>query len=355
MVEPKYPYPTWLLDDDAMSVRIYGALMARYGITGFVYSMAHGWGPKPLENLQSFAGTNGDGTLLYPSEILGGSGPMPSIRLMLLRDAIEDYELLRALPEARRMAATSEITRLPAALQRLDDNAAWVANEHRNRLFQYASPSTPLPKDASTASLSLDDVLKKIQKGETSIRVIRSNGPPPALDGWIHEAVWNIWPLYAPSFKSMTRTGTGSPNAVIMWVVHYDQSLFIAMRARLPVPGTTPSNDWVAVELAPVDGTERWRFVVTQKGVTAVERHTREGRFRVEGIKWKGATKTFTGFYDVEIEIPLSVIGAAGWFRLNGLRRSWDAKSGTSYISRAQLDAGDVMLMPKARLDGMGY
>jgi hypothetical protein len=29
-----------------------------------VYSMAHGWGPKPLENIQSFAGTNGDGTLL---------------------------------------------------------------------------------------------------------------------------------------------------------------------------------------------------------------------------------------------------------------------------------------------------
>ncbi|MDQ3813281.1 MAG: hypothetical protein M3347_04950, partial [Armatimonadota bacterium] len=69
MVEPKYPYPTWLLDDDATAVRVYGWMMARWGITGFVYSMAHGWGPKPFENLQSFAGTNGDGTLLYPSEI----------------------------------------------------------------------------------------------------------------------------------------------------------------------------------------------------------------------------------------------------------------------------------------------
>ena len=66
MVEPKYPYPTWLLDDDAASVRAYGWLMARENISGFVYSMAHGWGQKPLQNLESFEGTNGDGTLLYP-------------------------------------------------------------------------------------------------------------------------------------------------------------------------------------------------------------------------------------------------------------------------------------------------
>jgi hypothetical protein len=69
--------------------------MARYGFSGFVYSMAHGWGPKPLENLQSFGGTNGDGTLIYPAELMGGVGPMPSIRLMLLRDVIEDVALGR--------------------------------------------------------------------------------------------------------------------------------------------------------------------------------------------------------------------------------------------------------------------
>ncbi|HVF85878.1 MAG TPA: glycoside hydrolase domain-containing protein, partial [Abditibacteriaceae bacterium] len=58
MVEPKSPYPTWLLDDDASAVRVYGWIMARHDISGFVYSMAHGWGPKPLENLESFEGTN---------------------------------------------------------------------------------------------------------------------------------------------------------------------------------------------------------------------------------------------------------------------------------------------------------
>lgn len=99
MVEPKFPDPTWLLDDDAASIAAFGPLMARYGFSGFVYSMAHGWGPKPLENLTSFAGTSGDGTLIYPAEIVGGVGPMPSIRLMLLRDMIEDVTLNRAKPK----------------------------------------------------------------------------------------------------------------------------------------------------------------------------------------------------------------------------------------------------------------
>ena len=71
MVEPKYPIPTWLLDDDGASVRAYGAFWRRHGFNGFVYSMAHGWGPKPLENLASFENTNGDGTLIYPGEIVG--------------------------------------------------------------------------------------------------------------------------------------------------------------------------------------------------------------------------------------------------------------------------------------------
>ena len=95
MVEPKFPTPTWLLDDDGENIRAYGAFWRRHGFNGFVYSMAHGWGPKPLEDLRSFQNTNGDGTLIYPGETVSHAGPLPSIRLMLLRDAIEDYEFNR--------------------------------------------------------------------------------------------------------------------------------------------------------------------------------------------------------------------------------------------------------------------
>ncbi len=93
MVVPKHPYPTWLLDDDSSAILSYAPLWSKIGATGFVYSMVHGWGPKPLDDLTSYANTNGDGTLLYPAELVGGQGPMPSIRLMLLRDALEDYAL----------------------------------------------------------------------------------------------------------------------------------------------------------------------------------------------------------------------------------------------------------------------
>lgn len=93
MIVPKHPYPTWLLDDDSSAILSFAPLWAKVGATGFVYSMAHGWGPHPLENLESFQNTNGDGTLVYPAELVGGVGPMPSIRLMLLRDAIEDLAL----------------------------------------------------------------------------------------------------------------------------------------------------------------------------------------------------------------------------------------------------------------------
>ncbi|RYG63090.1 DUF4091 domain-containing protein, partial [bacterium] len=95
MVEPRYPYPTWLLDDEAQAIRDYTQVIVEGGFTGFVYSMCHGWGPKPLENLESFADSNGDGTLVYPAEQIGGVGPMPSIRLMLLRDVIEKVDRSR--------------------------------------------------------------------------------------------------------------------------------------------------------------------------------------------------------------------------------------------------------------------
>jgi hypothetical protein len=91
MVEPKTPTrPGWSMTS-ASAVRIYGWDDGALWHQWFVYSMAHGWGPKPLENIQSFAGTNGDGTLLYPSN-LWRQRPHAQHRLMLLRDAIEDYE-----------------------------------------------------------------------------------------------------------------------------------------------------------------------------------------------------------------------------------------------------------------------
>ncbi len=259
MVEPKYPYPTWLLDDDAQAVRSYGGLMARYGITGFVYSMAHGWGPKPLENLQSYAGTNGDGTLLYPAELVGGSGPMPSIRLMLLRDAIEDYELMRA-----------GLRKTP-----------------------------PFPNGL---------LREKIEPVRLQVPFL-----PQAYNG--------DW------FK-LANNGTH-------------------LIATFRVQTSSLEKEWCAVELAPFTLDERFRFVITARGNGVMERHSREGHFRVEGLEWKYSARPVEGGYEARMEIPLEIVGETKEFRLNVLRRIGGSSAPTV---RAFNDAGDITLMPRAQL-----
>ncbi len=259
MVEPKYPYPTWLLDDDSEAVRSYGGLMARYGITGFVYSMAHGWGPKPLENLQSYAATNGDGTLLYPAELVGGSGPMPSIRLMLLRDAIEDYELM--------CAGLRKTPSFPNGLLR-----------------------------------------EKIKAATLTIPLLPR----------VHDGKWY-------------RLGHDKTHLTAIFHIN------------------TPSleKEWCAIELAPASLDERFRFVITARGNGVIERHTREGQFRVEGLEWKYSSRQTATGYEAEVKIPLEIVGDTKSFRLNVLRRIGGS---SAPVVRAFADAGDVTLMPQARL-----
>ncbi len=69
--------------------------------------MLQAWSGDPWSEVRAFAG-NGDGTLLYPGlpEALGGTHPFPveSIRLKIVRDALEDAELVaiaRAAGEGR--------------------------------------------------------------------------------------------------------------------------------------------------------------------------------------------------------------------------------------------------------------
>jgi hypothetical protein len=357
MVEPKHPYPTWLLDDDASAVRVYGWLMAHYNINGFVYSMAHGWGPKPLEDLQSFAGTNGDGTLLYPSEIVGGSGPMPSIRLMLLRDSIEDYELLSASdPKLRRQllqeglfasAKTNTLFKTQGnvyewrnAQQGLESSLS----EYRQKLLQIA-PLASIPKAALSQSQRAALNKLSIASINKQIKVPQRKVPQrtPRVDGKIKADEWPTQPTrvelaFHPSAHEWNRQTPTS----LFWS-HESKHLYVAMRARNSAK--VLSGEWVGVELSPQNANEKWRFVVTAKGNAVVEKHTREGHFRIEGVQWKSATKTFSGYYDVEMQIPLEVLGNAQKFRLTALRRAWDDKLAMNHLLRAWTDAGDPRLM----------
>ena len=91
-------WPGYEIDRPGAAVRALGWLAYRAGVAGELYYAAlENWSADPWKDVRAHAG-NGDGILLYPGlpPRLGGEHPFPveSIRLKLLRDAIEDRELL---------------------------------------------------------------------------------------------------------------------------------------------------------------------------------------------------------------------------------------------------------------------
>ncbi|HET9597553.1 MAG TPA: DUF4091 domain-containing protein [Anaeromyxobacteraceae bacterium] len=97
-------WPGYAVDRPGAAVLAMGWLGWREGVAGeLYYDMLQAWDRDPWADVRRFAG-NGDGTLLYPGlpSRLGGTHPFPveSIRLKLVREAIQDRALLE-LAEAR--------------------------------------------------------------------------------------------------------------------------------------------------------------------------------------------------------------------------------------------------------------
>ena len=104
---PRSPYPTLHIDDDLLTLRSFGWFMKQYHIIGqqmwytnLYYRMENG-DDGVMSELQDCYGTaerfptsNGDGFLFYPGAPYGIEGPVGSIRLEVLRDSMEDYEVL---------------------------------------------------------------------------------------------------------------------------------------------------------------------------------------------------------------------------------------------------------------------
>ena len=81
-----------------------------------------------------------------------------------------------------------------------------------------------------------------------------------------------------------------------------------------------------------------------------MEKHTREGHFRIEGASWKFAAHATRDFYNIEMQIPLRELALRDSFRFNALRRLDDTQLGIKYILRAAPDAGDVISTPVIKL-----
>ncbi len=103
-------WPSYMVDATPVRNRVFQWLAYVYGIEGELYydsdycwASTCGGQSDPWTSIYAFGG-NGDGTLFYPGTVakIGGTTPVPvpSIRLALIRDGMEDYEYLHALDAA---------------------------------------------------------------------------------------------------------------------------------------------------------------------------------------------------------------------------------------------------------------
>ena len=115
--EPKYtsPYQNILLFNDGTEGRTMFWTNYLNDVTGFLYWHvsyydAAGNNTYQMRNPVSKTGP-GDGILIYPGSAYGQLDPIPSIRLLNMRDGIEDYQMLTMLEEAKGAEYTDELVR----------------------------------------------------------------------------------------------------------------------------------------------------------------------------------------------------------------------------------------------------
>jgi hypothetical protein len=109
-------WPDMFIDHPAMNQRVLAWMTWRYGLQGFLYyDTVYAFPFRNPWNGQYAFGTNGDGTLFYPGKasIIGGKTDIPcfSIRLMLIRQSMQDYEYMEALSDHGRRAQVDALVR----------------------------------------------------------------------------------------------------------------------------------------------------------------------------------------------------------------------------------------------------
>ncbi|MCW2962276.1 MAG: uncharacterized protein JWM90_2663 [Thermoleophilia bacterium] len=132
------PQPDLFIDELRPAPRALGWLAWRYGVDGFLYWSANHWNEvtdpwrDPATYVETDAVGNGDGVLLYPGAPIGQPGiPAPSVRLLQLRDGIDDHDLLTMATcggtAAQRARLRGLTTAIAPSMTSFDADAADVA------------------------------------------------------------------------------------------------------------------------------------------------------------------------------------------------------------------------------------
>ena len=103
--------PFWQIDFPPVQFRAPFWVSWREGVKGFLYWSSIYWaqGQDPWTTPHFRDQYWGEGMLLYPGKDAGLSGPVPSIRLKLIREAMEDYEYMTLASQQGHKAQVDQI------------------------------------------------------------------------------------------------------------------------------------------------------------------------------------------------------------------------------------------------------
>ena len=103
--------PFWQIDFPPVHFRAPFWVSWHYGVKGFLYwsSIYWGKGQDPWTTPHFRDQYWGEGMLLYPGKDAGFRGPVPSIRLKLIREALEDFQYMTLAAKQGRKAQVDEI------------------------------------------------------------------------------------------------------------------------------------------------------------------------------------------------------------------------------------------------------
>jgi len=98
-LDPRGKYLNRFIDFPTLKVRLLPWVNYRYGLTGYLHWGGNFWADRPFENVQpdwggGFVLPAGDDAIVYPDP--EHDGVFVSVRLEVMREGIEDYELLMA-------------------------------------------------------------------------------------------------------------------------------------------------------------------------------------------------------------------------------------------------------------------
>lgn len=153
---PGGDYPNLAIDFPAMDPRILPWMCWKYKFKGFLYWAVNFTRVNPFEDaMNTDWQQNGNGLLFYPGE----DGPVPSLRLEIFRDGMEDYEYLYILSKKIKKAETKI---KGADKKKILEEARELLDIHT--IVRSLSNYTNKPKDLLQRRRRIGDMIEKLNK-----------------------------------------------------------------------------------------------------------------------------------------------------------------------------------------------